>query len=234
MRITPIASGSKGNAYLISDGISMLLLDAGIPVGKIEVATKFNLSKISAALITHRHNDHAAALSKLAERLVSIYAPQDVFDSKDIRHPNCKSVQHGDIFTTHDLAWTISVFDCQHDVPCVGYLITNRRTSERLLYFTDTCYLKNTFPPCQYIMAECNNSIDEIDKSIADGRTPAALKSRLLKSHMSIDTLEDMLKANDLSKLKTIYLLHLSDANSNAAEFKSRIQRLTGSEVIVC
>lgn len=234
MRITPIASGSKGNAYIVSDGTSMLLLDAGVPIGKIEVATRFKMHKLSAALITHRHNDHAMAVPKLAERFVAVYAPQDVLDSKGITCQHCKPVQHGDIFTTHDLAWNISVFDCQHDVPCVGYLITSRKTGERLLYFTDTYYLKNTFPPCDYIMAECNNSIDEIDNSIAEGRTPAALKSRLLQSHMSIDTLEEMLKANDLSKLKAIYLLHLSDANSNANEFKSRIQRLTGCEVIIC
>lgn len=42
------------------------------------------------------------------------------------------------------------------------------------------------------------------------------------------------MKANDLSRLQQIYLLHLSAENSNEAEMKREIQRLTGAEVYVC
>jgi len=43
----------------------------------------------------------------------------------------------------------------------------------------------------------------------------------------------DFLRANDLSQVRKIYLLHLSDSNSDAKLFKLKVQEVTGKEVIV-
>jgi len=40
-------------------------------------------------------------------------------------------------------------------------------------------------------------------------------------------------EANDLSKVREIWLLHLSDNNSNAERFKQEIQELTGRMVFI-
>ena len=55
-----------------------------------------------------------------------------------------------------------------------------------------------------------------------------------MKSHMSLEHLVDMLRANDLGRLRQIYLIHLSQNNSNAQQMKEEIQRQTGAEVYVC
>ena len=57
---------------------------------------------------------------------------------------------------------------------------------------------------------------------------------RLFKSHMSLEHLKDMLNANDLSNLQQIFLLHLSNNNSDEQQIKTEIERLTGVEVYVC
>lgn len=51
---------------------------------------------------------------------------------------------------------------------------------------------------------------------------------------MSLEHLKDMLNANDLSNLQQIFLLHLSDNNSDEQQIKTEIERLTGVEVYVC
>jgi phosphoribosyl 1,2-cyclic phosphodiesterase len=50
---------------------------------------------------------------------------------------------------------------------------------------------------------------------------------------MSLKTVKDMLRANDLSQVKEIHLLHLSDRNSSAKLFKKEIQELTGKPVYI-
>ncbi len=239
MVIKVIASGSKGNSYYISDGESAILLDAGIPLKQIRAGVNFKLSSVSGVFITHRHNDHAKAVNELLSVGMDVYAHQDVFDTKKASGYHCKPIQSG-IADGIAVSWItvgsfqILPFDCHHDVPNLGFYIHSNKTGENLLYFTDTYYIEQVFPNLNYIMAECNYDNEAINNSVNEGRIPISLKKRLVKSHMGIDTLIDMLKANDLTKVKQIYLLHLSDNNSKEAEFKKRVQAVAGCEVYVC
>ena len=65
-------------------------------------------------------------------------------------------------------------------------------------------------------MGECNYSDESINPNI--NRT---LRNRILESHMSLKHFLELLKATDLSKVKAIYLLHLSDSNSDEELFKN-------------
>jgi len=60
--ITALASSSKGNAYQITDGITSLLLEAGIPFKEIQRRLNYKTSNITAALISHSHKDHCKAV----------------------------------------------------------------------------------------------------------------------------------------------------------------------------
>ena len=126
-------------------------------------------------------------------------------------------------------------FDTQHDAPePLGFLLKSTVTDEKLLYFTDTYYLKYKFTGITHILCEANYDPEILRRRVASGEVPGMLADRVISSHMSIGHLEDFLRACDLSKLRKIWLCHLSDGNSNAAEFRRRIQRLTGVEVEVC
>lgn len=231
MTINVIASGSKGNCYLIKDGDSSLLLDAGIPIAEIRKGCGFGLSEIDGALISHRHNDHAKAVPELIRGGIDVYAGADVFEAKDITSHRAKILTAGQQIAIG--RWRVYPFSVHHDVPNFGFLIQSAASGEKLLYVTDTYYIEQRFSGLNYILCEANYDTDVLNRNIAAGYIGTAFKKRLVQSHMSIDTLAEMLKSNDLSHVRQIYLLHLSDANSEAQTFKERVQAITGCEVYV-
>ena len=236
--VTPIASGSSGNCYLIDDEETKLLIEAGIPVKKIQQGCGWMLSDVAGALISHEHGDHASHAQELTKYGIDVYASSGTIEAtQKTRYPLSGPLVHP-IKAMQEIrirTFEVLPFDVQHDAAePLGFLIRSTESGEKLLFFTDTYYLKYRFEGCSVIMAECNYSIGQLQENVSDGTTPTFRIQRLAKSHMSLEALEDMLQANDLSKLRQIYLLHLSSDNSNEAQMKQEIQELTGVEVYVC
>lgn len=72
MRMTVLASGSKGNSTVVSSSSTRILVDAGLSCREIlkrMVLAKEDPATLDAILITHEHIDHVAGLSVLARRL---------------------------------------------------------------------------------------------------------------------------------------------------------------------
>lgn len=231
MVIKIIGSGSSGNCYLVSDNKTSILLDAGLPIKVIQQGCNFQLSGISGCLISHQHGDHIKGARALSERGVDLYASPETLTAGKLEGHRCHPVNAQvpfDIGTFY-----IHPFDVHHDVRNYGYLLHSRETGDRLLYVTDTYYVDYVFNNLNYIMFECNYSLEAVNESIAKGYIPEELKRRLLHSHMSLDHFIDMLRANDLRHVKAIYLLHLSANNSREAEFKEAVQRAAGCEVYI-
>jgi phosphoribosyl 1,2-cyclic phosphodiesterase len=222
-----LASGSKGNCYFVTDGSTNILLDAGISWKEIQVRSGFR--KIDLALVTHSHGDHSKCIPELLKFGIETYAPADCFKK---RHHNAFNAISGDgsvFFNT----WKVMPFDLVHDVPCVGYLIEHIGAKSKLVYITDTMYCKYRFTSVTHWLIECNYSKDIIDNNVVDGLLHVSLRNRVVQSHMSIETVKGLFLANDLSKTKEIWLLHLSDANSDEAGFKREIQEATGKPVYI-
>ena len=129
--------------------------------------------------------------------------------------------------------WTILPFDTQHDcTEPLGFLLASRE-GEKLLYLTDTYYCRYRFSGLTHLMIECNHSQDILKQNVSNGKLPVEMKNRLMKSHFSLENVKEFLKANDLNRVQEIYLIHLSDGNSDAAMFKREVQGLTGKPVMV-
>ena len=70
--MTVLASGSKGNATIVSAGTTSLLVDAGLSCRELlrrMDLTGLDPAGLTAILITHEHLDHVAGLAVLARRL---------------------------------------------------------------------------------------------------------------------------------------------------------------------
>ncbi len=204
-----------------------LLLDAGIPFKRIQIGCGFRTSSIDGCLVTHRHGDHAAAIPKLLQRGITIYSNEDVAGLHD-------GVQELPALREHTVGTLrILPFEAEHDVPCYGYQVTSEETGEKLVYITDSAYVRYTFTGLTHIMIEANYAQDIIIDNVREERVPLSLAARVMETHMSIETLLDLLRSNDMSKVRQIYLLHLSDNNSDAEAFKRRVQQETGAEVYI-
>jgi len=72
MRMTVLASGSKGNSTVIASANTRLLIDAGLScrelLRRMALANE-DPAALDAILVTHEHQDHIAGLATLARRL---------------------------------------------------------------------------------------------------------------------------------------------------------------------
>lgn len=222
------ASGSSGNMYTLTDGKTTIMIEAGINIQNIKVALDFKVSQIEGLLLSHSHGDHSKSIKDMLKMGVDCYMPHETADELDLNHHRVKRLKAKNTFKIGTL--TILPFEAEHDVTTYGYLIMNE-LKERFLFITDSFYCKYKFKNLSHIAIECNYSMDILLENIQSGRVHKAMKNRLIRSHFSLENVKEFLKANDLSKVEEIHLMHLSNTNSDEKRFKREIQELTGKVV---
>lgn len=231
MNIKCIGSSSKGNAYLLNDGYTTLLIECGVPFKKIQQACGFKTSEIAGCLITHEHKDHCKCVDEVLKRGIDVAATKGTLECLGIsNHPYTRELLYE--YNTVYVAGTFEykIFKTEHDAaePC-GFLIESTKTLERLLYLTDSYYCRYTFTDLTHIMIECNYD----DESLIHSNDNVSLRKRVLHSHMSLNNCVEFLKSNDLSKVDCIHLIHLSDRNSDEERMKRKVAEATGKRVVV-
>lgn len=220
MKLTILGSNSAGNCYVIQNEKEALILECGIRFSEVQKALNFNLSKVVAALVSHEHGDHAKFIHEFQNRSIPVYASAGTFEAKGLKSKNIlkanTAVKIGN--------FTVIPFDLKHDcAEPIGFYVQHPEMGN-LVFATDTYYIPFLFPNVRHWLIECNYRKDILDKSNIDPKR----RARLLESHMSYDTCHAALKANDLTKTANIVLIHLSDGNSNAREFKAGITKAFG------
>jgi phosphoribosyl 1,2-cyclic phosphodiesterase len=129
--------------------------------------------------------------------------------------------------------WTILPFEAEHDATePLGFLMAST-TGEKLLYLTDSFYCRYKFKDLTHIMIETNYAADILAKNIEAGIVAPEQKKRILRSHFSLENVKEFLRANDLSRVQEIHLIHISKDSGHPEMFIEDIQKLTGKPVYV-
>lgn len=229
--IEVLSSGSRGNCYIVDDGSAPLLLECGIRMQMIRERTGFRLQELAGCLISHEHKDHCRAVEDMLRVGVDCYMSQGTAKMLCADGHRVHMVVAKEQFKIKD--WIILPFDTKHDAEePLGFLLW-QKGGPKILYATDTYYIKYRFSGLTHIMLECNYSLDVLNKMCREGMVDPEHKNRVIRSHMSLETAADFFRANDLSEVRGIWLLHLSDDNSHKDRFKRKIQSVTGKPVYI-
>lgn len=198
----------------------------------IKEALNFDLSNVVGCLVSHEHLDHSKAIKGLVNAGIDVYTAKETAEVLNITSHRIKALEVKKQYIISN--FEVIAFDTRHDaVNPLGFFIRDINTNEKLLFLTDTYYCKYKFKNINYLLIECNYDINILQKNFENEKIYKKQYERLLKSHMSLTNCKEFLKANDLSKCKEIYLLHLSDRNGNGDRFKREIEELTGIKTIV-
>lgn len=228
MKLKVLGSGSSGNCYLLQGDKETLIIECGISYKEILKGLDFNLSNVVGCLISHEHKDHCKAVNDLIKNGINVYGSEGTFAGIEVKENHrIKRIKALEQFKIGE--FIILPFDTQHDSnEPLGFVITHKDIGT-LLFATDTYYIQYKFKGINHILVECNYSMD----ILAEKELPKSLKTRVIKSHFELDNVKEFLRATDLSTVKEIMLIHLSDSNSNAVEFKDSIERLTGKPTYI-
>ncbi len=229
MRLNIINSNSEGNCYLFTDNEgNTLIVECGVRFEKIKHALNFDLSKVVGCIITHEHGDHCKGVKDVVKFGIDVYASAGTIQGFKIQSHRFNPIIKNKKFSIGP--FDIIGFDVHHDViEPLGFLIRHNEMGTTL-FLTDTIYCDYKFPGLTNVLIEANYSQDIIDRQLAENQF---LRNRVLKSHMSVETAIKTLKANDLTKVNNIVLIHLSDRNSDAKIFKKRIEDATLKTVTI-
>jgi len=229
MRLNIINSNSDGNCYLFTDNNGeTLIVGCGVRFERIKQALNFDLNKVVGCLVTHEHGDHCKGVKDLVNYGIDVYASAGTIKGFKFQSHRFNYIVKNKKFSVGP--FDIIGFDVHHDViEPLGFLIRHNEMGTTL-FLTDTIYCDYRFPGLTNVLIEANYSQDIIDRQLAENQF---LRNRVLKSHMSVETAIKTLKANDLTKVNNIVLIHLSDRNSDAKVFKKRIEDATLKTVTI-
>ena len=201
-----IASGSKGNATIVIYKNSVVLIDMGITLTRLEEGlseVKLKLEDIDGAVFTHDHSDHIAGLRFISPKIT--YAlkgtlPGSLSNVVELNEPfNIEDIQIIPFATSHDAK-----------NPCGFKLIAG---DETLVYMTDTgMFLEENLSLIKnptYLIIESNHDI----KMLLHTNRTFELKSRIMSDHGHLCNEDSAIAATQIigSDTKEIVLAHLSE-----------------------
>lgn len=227
----PISSSSIGNSYIVTDGKTKILIECGIRFKEIQKALNFKASSIDGCLLTHEHGDHSLSFRDVLRARINIYTSQGTSQKLGADDRRVKTIQAKKPFKIGTLK--VLPFEVDHDAEePLGFLIESEN-GDRLLFATDTYYIRYRFNNLSIIAVECNYGEEILNDNIRNGTVPLIIKNRLLRSHFSFENYKEFLLSNDLSHVREIWMIHMSETNSDKNAFQKEIRRITGKPTYI-
>ena len=220
-RFCTFASGSSGNAALLSSGNTHILIDMGISCRRIITSLEqigLRGEDLSAVLITHEHRDHIAGLTTFIKKYktpiitTSATARQLSYRITGIE-PLLRCAEWWEDIAVGSVE--VTVLPTSHD--CGGSCAFRFGTKEGTVgYMTDTGYISGETAAAlmgsKLLILESNHDVE----MLRSGPYPYPLKKRVLgmQGHLSNDTAAAFAVDSARAGTQSIVLAHLSHENN--------------------
>lgn len=222
MRFASLGSGSAGNALIIEEQSTRLLLDCGF--GPREICTRLERlgltpDSISGILVTHEHDDHAGGVFKLASKFrLPVWLTHGTFTMAERLLPSHRRFDIHIIDSHHPLEIGeigIHPFPVPHDArEPVQFTFTNGKYKMGVLtdIGSSTPHVENMLNGCNALVLECNHDLN----MLMEGPYPRPLKKRVSSrlGHLDNSSAAALLGKLDNQKLQHIIAAHLSATNN--------------------
>ena len=229
MKLTILGSSSAGNCYILHNETEALIIEAGIKFDFVKRELDYNLTKVRACLISHEHGDHASQAADFIDSCIPTYASKGTIDSIGIESSFMHRCEARKQFSVG--RFDVLPFATKHDaVEPLGFIINHPETG-MILFASDTYYLPFRFPGLSHMLIECNYIESILKARVEAGKLPEVVAERVHQSHMEIETCIDALRANDMSKMRNIILIHISQGNGDPVTMRRRAIEATGKNV---
>ena len=216
MRFIQHYSSSRGNLYEVAThGGKRVLIDCDVSWNKLCESVGHDLSKVEACIVSHGHADHSKSIDKLCEAGIEVYASAETLAGIESHRANVI----GEYLELKSFA--VTPFPTTHD--CEGSLgfIVDDRLGDSLLFAVDTKEMPIVFKTMfTHIAIECSYDLQTLIDNTEKDLSREPLAKRLLDSHMERSVCLYYISQLDISRLRELHLLHLSNSNIDKAETK--------------
>ena len=215
-----LVSGSSGNATLVSDGNTKLLVDCGMSQKKLCAALSLigiSPEELDGLLITHEHSDHIKGAGIVSKKYnLPVFATLKTHEAMEAGFIADKNIR----YITPDIDFEIGTigitpFSIPHDAANpVGYnfFFGDKKLSLATDIGKMNDYVFEHLKGSLAVLLESNHDIDMLKK----GRYPAFLKNRILGEfgHLSNDDAAKTVLSLAQSGTSYVMLGHLSNENN--------------------
>ena len=238
MKVVSLASGSKGNAYLVGCGDDWLMIDCGLSCRELVCRASqvgVDPGRICAVLFTHDHDDHVNGLKVFhrqfpqAELFANDLTAEAIAAAKGLTVDDFAIFTNGQPFTVGPFA--VTAFPVPHDVPDpVGYLV--RAAGCTYFHATDCGTPLDSIGARlgEADVATLESNYDPVMVRAAD--RPEHVKRRVMgpRGHLANEDAAELVRRFASPKLKRLQLAHLS-RQCNAPHLAANLMRATLAEM---
>lgn len=211
-----VASGSSGNAYVLTAGADRLVLEAGVAEKDLLKALDYNVANVCGVLVSHAHNDHAKYIPRV-QHYFQVYG----HSSLNEKYKGVTALRNKKRYRIGE--FSVMPLTVEHSVPNFAYVIDHTEIG-RVVFATDCVSFPYIIKDVTTALIECNYVADVVlDNALKGNETRSQVEN-----HMELGESVNAVRHLQNPLMRNVILCHLSSTNSDRKIITERFEQELG------